>query len=77
MGMFRYLDLCNTILQEFQMPPCGDYVRNALAGKQFYQGSQPRWEGLHGVIGIAEMAWITGNKDYFTAYQQIWWSLCQ
>eukprot|EP00729_Bicosta_minor_P022688 gene22688-13427_t len=60
-GKKAYLDFCNVILLEFQMPPCGDYVRNALAGKQYYEGSQPRWEGLHAVLGIAEMAWITGD----------------
>eukprot|EP00039_Didymoeca_costata_P011282 m.157630 g.157630 ORF g.157630 m.157630 type:complete len:854 (-) comp15121_c3_seq2:179-2740(-) len=76
-GEQSYLQLCNTILQEFQLAPCGDYVRNALAGKQYYEGSQPRWEGLISVLGIAQMAWITGNKDMYTAYQQIWWSLCQ
>jgi DUF1680 family protein len=76
-GTKAYSELCDTILLEFQMPPCGDYVRNALAGKQFWQGSQPRWEGLHAVCGIAQMYWNTGKQDYSTAYQQIWWSLCQ
>ena len=59
------------------MPPCGDYLRNALAGKEYYQGSQPRWEGLLSVMGIAQMAWNTGQPEYFKAYAQIWWSLCQ
>lgn len=65
-GKKAYLDFCNVILLEFQMPPCGDYVRNALAGKQYYEGSQPRWEGLHAVLGIAEMAWITGDKYVYS-----------
>ena len=54
-----------------------DDVRNALAGKPFYQGSQPRWEGLISVMGVSAMALITGTADYSQAYQQIWWSLCR
>ena len=59
------------------MPPAGDYLRNALAGKQFYQGSQTRWEALCGILGFAELAHATGDGNCRAAYQQIWWSLCE
>jgi hypothetical protein len=29
------------------------------------------------IMGLAQMFWVTGNSDYSTAYQQIWWSLCE
>ena len=50
-----HLALCRTVLSEIQLPPCGDYMRNALAGKQFYQGTQPRWEGLITCVGLAQV----------------------
>ena len=30
-----------------------------------------------GICALAELYWITGNPQYSTAYQQIWWSLCE
>jgi len=73
----KLLAFCNVVLAELQMPPAGDYLRNALAGKQFYQGSQTRWEALCGVMGFAELAHATGDGNCRAAYQQIWWSLCE
>ena len=34
-------------------------------------------EALCGIIGFAELYHATGEADLSTAYQQIWWSLCQ
>ena len=73
----KLLDFCNVVLAELQMPPAGDYLRNALAGKQFYQGSQTRWEALCGIMGFAELAHATGDGNCRAAFQQIWWSLCE
>jgi hypothetical protein len=61
------------VVAELQMPPAGDYIRNALKGQEFYKGSQPRWEALCGIIGFAELYHATGEADLSTAYQQIWW----
>jgi hypothetical protein len=72
-----HVALCETILAEWQLEPAGDYLRRALAGDPFFSGSQPRWEGLMSIMGLAELYWATGTTDYSTAYQQIWWSLCQ
>ena len=61
------------VVAELQIPPAGDYIRNALKGQEFYKGSQPRWEALCGIIGFAELYHATGEADLSTAYQQIWW----
>lgn len=71
------LTFCKMVVAELQLPPAGDYMRNALAGQPFYKGSQPRWEALCGIIGFAELYHATGETDFSTAYQQIWWSLCE
>lgn len=73
----KLLDFCNVVLAELQMPPAGDYLRNALNGRQFYQGSQTRWEALCGIMGFAELTHATSDGNCRAAYQQIWWSLCE
>ena len=73
----KLLALCNIILTELQMPPAGDYLRNALAGRPYFKGSQTRWEALCGIMGFAELAHNTGDARCLQAYQQIWWSLCE
>ena len=50
-GEPRYLALVRAIEQDWQRPPAGDYVRQALAGRAFYQMPKPRWESLHDVQG--------------------------
>eukprot|EP01045_Picozoa_sp_COSAG04_P016114 COSAG04_NODE_1320_length_7235_cov_2.160874_1_plen_272_part_10 len=49
----KYLDLCKSFLQH--PLPAVDFLAEALAGVEFYAGSSPRWEGLHTVMGFAEM----------------------
>ena len=73
----KLLKFCQMVIAELQIPPAGDYIRNALKGQQFYKGSQPRWEALCGICGFAVLYHATGQKDLSTAYQQIWWSLCE
>lgn len=70
-----YLDLAKQILTEFQDPNAGDYLRVALAGKEYYQGPKPRWESLHAIQGMAELYLLTGDEDCRKAYEQIWWSI--
>jgi DUF1680 family protein len=70
-----YLDLAHQILDEFQDKSAGDYLRVALAGKEYFEGPKPRWESLHAIMGMAELYFITGDIELSKAYEQIWWSI--
>jgi hypothetical protein len=76
-GTPRYLQMAQAIEKDWQTPPSGDYVRSALAGKAFYQCPKPRWESLHGIQGVAELYFITGDANYRKAFEQIWWSIVE
>ena len=76
----RYLDMALQIVDEFAAegadgPLAGDYLRSGLAGQEFYETLKPRWESLHPIMGMAELYWITGEDQYRTAFEQIWWSI--
>ena len=76
----RYLEMTLEIVDEFAAegpdgPLAGDYLRSGLAGKEFYETPKPRWESLHPIMGMAELYWITGEEQYRTAFEQIWWSI--
>lgn len=74
-GTARYLELARVIEAEWEQPPAGDYVRQALAGIPFYQTPKPRWESLHDIQAIVEFYWLTGDTKYRTAFTQIWESI--
>jgi DUF1680 family protein len=80
-GGDRYLKLALKICDEFAAtnkdgkPLAGDYLNAALAGKEFFQMSKPRWESLHPIMGLAELFWITGEEKYRRAFEHIWWSI--
>ncbi|MEW6752156.1 MAG: beta-L-arabinofuranosidase domain-containing protein [Candidatus Latescibacterota bacterium] len=76
----RYLEMALQIVDEFAAqgadgPLAGDYLRHALAGKEFHQGPKPRWESLHPIMALAELYWLTGREDFRRAFEQIWWSI--
>lgn len=71
----EYLRLIQQIEADLQQPQCGDYIRVALEGKEFYQGRKPRWESLHVIQGIGELYYLTGDERYRDAFENIWWSI--
>ena len=75
----RYQQFCLACLQEWQLPNSPDFLRQTLKGVHYYELSPggPRWECLHAVMGLAELAWSTGQQDYATALQDIWWDLAE
>src|SRR4030095_13082237 len=72
-----YLELAKQIVEEFQEKGAGDYVRTALAGKEFFQGPKHRWASLHPILGLAELHLPTGDENARKAFEQIWWSICR
>jgi DUF1680 family protein len=54
---------------------CGNFVNNALAGKQFFEGTRSRWESLHDVQAIAQFYFLFRNENHRAAFEQIWWSI--
>ena len=79
-GAARYLALAEQLVAEFAAtrdgkPLAGDYLNQALAGKQFYQMPRPRWESLHPIMGLAELYHITGDARYRAAFEHIWQSI--
>jgi DUF1680 family protein len=76
----RYLEFAKQIVDEFGAkskgePLAGDYLQQALLGREFYETPKPRWESLHPIMALAELFWITGEDEYQKAFEQIWWSI--
>jgi DUF1680 family protein len=74
-GEHRYLRMAEQIVTEFAVPPAGDYLNAALAGKEFWETPKPRWESLHPIMGLSELYRATGNDDYRRAFEHLWWSM--
>jgi uncharacterized protein len=74
-GRARYLEMAREIERDFETPPAGDYVRTALAGREFFETPKPRWESLHDIQGIAQLYLITGRDRYRQAFEHVWLSI--
>lgn len=75
-GDGRWLEMVKACFAAFESEKGGDYFNAGLAGKKFYQMKRTRWECLHAIEAICEMYDITGEEDYKTAFENIWWSIC-
>jgi uncharacterized protein len=53
----------------------GDYLQQALAGKEFFETPKPRWESLHPIMALPELYSITGEDKYRQAFEHTWWSI--
>jgi len=76
----RHLRMALQIADQFAAqgkdgPIAGDYLRGALAGKEFYELPRPRWESLHPIMGLVELHRITGDEEYRQAFEKLWWSI--
>jgi DUF1680 family protein len=82
-GEKRYLALARQFINEFAavdskgQPLAGDYLRKGLAGEEFYRLPKPRWESLHPVLALAELARATSEVQYATAFTHLWWSIAR
>lgn len=72
-----YMSLILQIVESWKDEKGGDYIRDAVVGKAFYEFRKPRWESLHAIQGIAELYYLTGDEQLKTAFKQIWWSIAQ
>ena len=76
-GALRYLKMAEAIEEDWEMPPSGDYLRMANAGKKMFELPQPRWEGLHSIQALPELYFITGDEKYRKAFEQLWWGIVE
>lgn len=83
-GEGRYLDLARQIVDvEFAAtdpagnPLAGDYQRRGQADEPFHTLPKPRWESLHPMMALAELAAITGEGRYAAAFRNLWWSIVE
>jgi len=82
-GIARYLDLARQIVGEFaatdaqKRPLAGDYLRRGLAAAPFYTTPKPRWESLHPILALASLYRITGEAQFRSAFENLWWSIAE
>jgi hypothetical protein len=74
-GEQKFLDLAQEVVADFSTPGAGDYLQAGLNEVEFFKTPKPRWESLHPIMGLAELYWITGDKQYRTAFENLWWSI--
>ena len=76
----RYLRLALKITEDFPRTTpegrlAGNYIEDALEGKELYQTANPRWEMLHVLMGIGELYPTTGEDAYRRVFTQYWWGI--
>lgn len=71
----KYLRFAKEILKDAENESCGDFMRQALCGTEFYKMSRPRWEGIHIIEGFETLYEITGDEDFRRAFMHLWQSV--
>ena len=79
-GVRRYLQLAMKITEDLPGATAtgrlvGNYIEDALAGRELYQTANTRWEMLHVLMGIGELYWDTGKDLYKRVLEHYWWSI--
>lgn len=65
------------IVREWEAPPAGRYVENAISGVPIWEWPVRRWESMHDLQAIGEIALLDGNDDYRRAFEHAWWSILE
>lgn len=68
----RYLAMVNKCFEAFEAIHGGNYYQNGLNDVPFYKMERTRWECLHAMEAIKEMAVITQEENYRIAFENIW-----
>lgn len=71
-GDERCLKIADKVFDTFEGVFGGNYYKDGLEGRPFYQMKRTRWECLHAIETIKEYYTITGTKDYRTSFENIW-----
>lgn len=79
----RHRSLAEQIVREFAAedpqgkPLAGDYLRRGTANQPFFQTPKPRWESLHPILALAELARLDPAGPYKEAFSNLWWSIVE
>ncbi|OPZ30557.1 MAG: Non-reducing end beta-L-arabinofuranosidase [Lentisphaerae bacterium ADurb.BinA184] len=82
-GDGRHLGLARQLVAEFAargpdgQPLAGNYLEGPLAGLAFHELPRPRWESLHPILALAELADLTGDARCAEAFARIWHSIAR
>lgn len=71
----KYLDAAVWVIEKWDQPGAGLYLKLALQGKEMFEFVGNRWESMHNFIGLYETYLITGNKTYIQVFQHIYKSI--
>jgi DUF1680 family protein len=71
----EYLNFACNIIDDIEGPGAGNYIRFSKEGYEYYQCPKPRWESLHVIMGILNMTDCNGDKSYYEAASQIFYSI--
>ena len=62
-GNPRYLAMANWIVNQWDMPGAGLYMKLALAGKDMFEFPGNRWESVHDFLGMSDMYLVDRRSE--------------